>query len=142
MSEDRFLLARYWLDVSGQDLIVAEEYATRLPNVACFHAQQGAEKALKAAITTVYGDAPRTCVARELIEALTAAGLDVPQDVVDAAFGLDKYYAPTRYPDALGGASPATAFTAGDSTSAASAAQTVAIWCSRFLTNDVGAAGA
>lgn len=137
MSEDRFLLARYWLDVSGQDLIVAEEYVKRLPNVACFHAQQGAEKALKAAITTVYGDAPRTCVARELIESLTAAGLEVPPEVVEAAFGLDKYYAPTRYPDALGGASPATAFTNADSTSATAAAQLVAIWCSRFLTNEV-----
>jgi HEPN domain-containing protein len=72
MQSDRHLTARYWLETARDDLIVAGDYAERLPHIACFHAQQAAETALKAVLTELIGDAPRTHVAHELIAELTA----------------------------------------------------------------------
>jgi HEPN domain-containing protein len=133
MQFDRHLTARYWLETAREDLIVADDYAERLPHIACFHAQQAAEKALKAVLTDLIGDAPRTHVAHELIAELTAAAIEIPDEVAEAARGLDKYYAPTRYPDALGGAQPGHAFVRSDATNACFAAHAVVKWCAQTL---------
>jgi HEPN domain-containing protein len=69
-------------------------------NWACFKAHQAAEKALKALLWGA--GVPRTghalthllnYIEREL-------HLDLPRDVKDACLQLDKYYVPTRYPNA------------------------------------------
>jgi HEPN domain-containing protein len=133
MQSDRHITARYWLETATQDLLVADEYTKRLPHVACFHAQQGAEKALKAVLTEIIGDAPRTHVAYQLIQELTETNAVMPEDIADAARGLDKFYAPTRYPDALGGVNPLHAFSISDATNACAAARSVIAWCSKQL---------
>jgi HEPN domain-containing protein len=130
MQSDRHTTACYWLETAQQDLFVADDYAARLPHVACFHAQQGAEKALKAVLTEFSGDAPRTHIAYQLLEELTATNIAVPEEIAAAARGLDKFYAPTRYPDALGGVNPLHAFSIGDATNACAAARSVIDWCS------------
>jgi HEPN domain-containing protein len=137
MQPDRRLIAGYWLEAASGDLIVAEDYLKRLPHVACFHAQQAAEKALKAVVTDIIGDAPRTHVAHQLLIELNEAGVCVPEEIAEAARGLDKFYAPTRYPDALGGASPSHAFATTDASSAHNAAQKVVSWCSENVTDAV-----
>lgn len=129
MQPDRFALARYWLASADNDFVVAREYVKRIPTVACFHAQQGAEKALKALLVATCGDAPRTHVASELVAELDAADQAPPADVGADARSLDKYYAPTRYPDALGGGNPDTAFVEADAEAAISAADRVYSYC-------------
>ena len=136
MQPDRQRTASYWLKAACQDLIVAEDYTARLPHVACFHAQQAAEKALKAAITQIVGDAPRTHIAHQLVEELVAAEASIPDDLAGAARSLDKFYAPTRYPDALGGADPTCAFTAADALSACAAARDVVTWCATIVSEE------
>ena len=67
------------------DLRVAERLHDSAAHIACFHAQQGAEKAH--AIVRIFS----------AIDALTQT---VPPEIRDQAGALDKYYIPTRYPDA------------------------------------------
>ncbi|MBC5799207.1 MAG: HEPN domain-containing protein [Candidatus Eremiobacteraeota bacterium] len=55
MQRDRKQVARYWLAASRQDLRIADNYQATEPNVACFHAQQGCEKALQALLVQVAG---------------------------------------------------------------------------------------
>jgi HEPN domain-containing protein len=64
---------------------------------ACFHAQQSAEKALKALLLHREVSFPRTHVIETLLDLLQASGSDVPDDVNEAYF-LTQYAVQTRYP--------------------------------------------
>ena len=68
-----------------------------LPEDACFHAQQCAEKALKALLLQRGIDFPRTHVIEVLLDLLKAQGLDIPT-AVDEAFQLSEYAVQTRHP--------------------------------------------
>jgi len=75
----------------------------RLPDVlledACYHAQQCAEKALKALLIQRDTPFPRTHVVETLLDLLQASGMTVPADV-DEALVLTQYAVQTRYPGA------------------------------------------
>jgi len=73
---------------------------------AAFHAQQAAEKALKAACVIAIDDSPRPHVITHLLDELSNNEEIVGKEIFDAAAVLDRLYAPTRYPDALGGIDP------------------------------------
>lgn len=128
MQRDRKQVARYWLAASRQDLRIADNYQATEPNVACFHAQQGCEKALKALLVQVAGDIARSHVAAELVDELREAGVTISREVRAAAVGLDRYYATTRYPDAMGDADPTESFFETDAQAALSAATSVLEW--------------
>ena len=68
-----------------------------LPEDACFHAQQCAEKALKALLLQQEIDFPRTHVIEVLLDLLKVNGVDIPTGV-DEAFQLSEYAVQTRYP--------------------------------------------
>ncbi|MBC8333122.1 MAG: HEPN domain-containing protein [Anaerolineae bacterium] len=68
-----------------------------LPEDACFHAQQCAEKALKALLLQRGIDFPRTHVIEVLLDLLKVNGVDIPTGV-DEAFQLSEYAVQTRYP--------------------------------------------
>lgn len=68
-----------------------------LPEDACFHAQQCAEKALKALLLKRGIDFPRTHVIEVLLDLFKANGVDIPTGV-DEAFQLSGYAVQTRYP--------------------------------------------
>lgn len=130
MQSDRAALCAHWFASSDNDFVIARDYRVRIPSAACFHAQQGAEKALKALLVMLCGDAPRTHVASVLVGELEKSTI-VPDEIGLAAKSLDKYYAPTRYPDALGGGNPDSAFVARDADLALEAADAVAAFCRR-----------
>jgi len=68
-----------------------------LPEGACFHAQQSAEKALKALLLHRDIPFPRTHSIEVLLDLLKARGISIPNGV-DEAFVLSEYAIQTRYP--------------------------------------------
>jgi len=105
---------RRWLLQGEQDLNDAEfNLSGKRYNVACFLAQQSAEKALKAYLFSK---------GAEEVWGHSVAELCKDAQTFDPEFGqletvaapLDKYYIPTRYPNALPGGIPSKAFDEND----------------------------
>ena len=89
-----------WLQRARSDLALGEAALQTpgvLPEDACFHAQQCAEKALKGLLSGRGIPFPRTHVLEVLLDLLKAHGVHVP-DNVDEAFALSQYAVQTRYP--------------------------------------------
>lgn len=106
--------ASRWFRQSAMDLEDAKfAVSGKRYHLACFLAQQAAEKALKAFLyymgaETVWGHS-----VAELCH--DAAGLDPDfAELTGHSAPLDKYYIPTRYPNGLPGGIPSEAFSPGD----------------------------
>jgi len=116
-----------WLRHARSDLALARLAAARedvLPEQACFHAQQAAEKALKA---VHYLKGERLVFGHSALELLNRL-LPEHQELVilrEPARLLDRYYIPTRYPNGLPGGSPFESFQRGDLESALDMAERV-----------------
>ena len=99
-----------WLAAAQEDLAYARHAGSGgFHAPACFHAQQAAEKAVKA---LHYKSGARAVIGhnvRALIEEL-----DSPEPrleaLTDAARELDLFYLPTRYPNGLDAGTPGEAF--------------------------------
>jgi HEPN domain-containing protein len=109
---------RRWLLQAERDLDDAEfNLSGGRYNVACFLAQQSAEKALKAHLFSK---------GAEEVWGHSVAELCKDAQTFDPAFSqldpkaspLDKYYIPTRYPNALPGGIPSEAFDENDAKNA------------------------
>lgn len=128
--EDR---VRRWLDQAATDLAISIEVRERYAHQACFHAQQSAEKALKALLTRLSGGAIPTQQLERLMLTFVKLDIRVPDDVRADARSLDKFYVSTRYPDALGFADAALAYQPRDADAAIVSAERVRAWCDREL---------
>ncbi|GAC1300176.1 MAG: hypothetical protein NVSMB19_06250 [Vulcanimicrobiaceae bacterium] len=84
--------------------------------------QQAAEKAITGLLVMVCDDSPRSHLASVLVDELAGNVTTLSPEVAAAAKSLDEYYAPTRYPDALGGGNPDSAFIESDAVLAIEAA--------------------
>ncbi|MGQ9629683.1 MAG: HEPN domain-containing protein [bacterium] len=117
--------AKRWFAQAVQDLDDARfNRSGNRYNVACFLAQQSAEKALKAYLLLkgaeeVWGHS----VAELCVDAKDFDGKF--SSIEEKASLLDKYYTPTRYPDALPGGIPSKAYDEDDAKKAISIAQKV-----------------
>jgi len=92
--------AQAWLRRARSDLALGQaalRVPEALPEDACFHAQQCAEKALKALLVYKKKPFPRTHVLEYLLDLLKEAGVAVPPEI-DEAFQLTQYAVETRYP--------------------------------------------
>ncbi len=108
------------------DLAAAEQLrVTGYFEWAAFVAQQGGEKALKAVFQVRHGNV-RGYSLLELAQLLQDPAL--PQEVLDAARRLDRYYIQTRYPDSFAAGIPQDYFTAEDAASALTDAGTITRW--------------
>lgn len=94
-----------WLDFAREDLAMAKSALRQgIANQACFHAQQGVEKALKGFLRTKRESVPKTHALEELL--VLCRQIDPGfLKLQDACITLDQYYIPTRYPDVLPGSS-------------------------------------
>jgi HEPN domain-containing protein len=114
-----------WLRQAQQDMDDAQyAYDGNRFNLACFVAQQAAEKAIKGFLyakgrTLVLGHS----VAR-LCQEASAFHAEF-EDLRKRAAPLDKYYIPTRYPNGLPGGIPSEAFDQADADRALELAQHV-----------------
>ena len=96
--------AERWLYFARENLKMAElAMAEGIFNQACFHSQQCAEKALKAFHCVQNRPPPRTHLMADLIRMLDPNPFG--QIRVELLL-LDRFYIPTRYPDALPGSLP------------------------------------
>jgi HEPN domain-containing protein len=97
-----------WLNTARDDLRAARQLlAGDLFAHAAFACQQAAEKAVKA-VHFYFDSDPWGHSILRLLQALDA---DIMQDLFEQAKSLDKFYIPTRYPDALPGLIPSEAYT-------------------------------
>ncbi len=95
-----------WIFFADSDREAAKETCARgLYHVACFHAQQAAEKLLKACLSRREEAIRKTHSLQELYNDVLN---DFPalQEHYDNLIALDQYYIPTCYPDALPGSLP------------------------------------
>ena len=89
-----------WLLHAKSDLRYAQmgiQQSEILPHQVCFHAQQAAEKALKAVLLLSQIEFPLTHDIIELIDIYEIHGITLPEDFDDAAV-LTPYAVETRYP--------------------------------------------
>ncbi len=101
MQRDRFVVARTWLRSAERDASVARLILDAEPALAAFHAQQAAEKALKAVAVAASDDHPRTHATGTLVDELTSLGIAIEPELAAHARSLDLYYLAARYPDAV-----------------------------------------
>lgn len=118
-----------WTEQARRDLAAARYNAEGgHHNVACYLAQQAAEKALKAVLYAAGAETVLGHSASDL--AKSAATEDASLAVIAAAATrLDRYYIPTRYPNGLPGGIPADAFGADDAAHAIDDAEAVVRAC-------------
>lgn len=115
-----------WLAHAESDLNlarIAREQKGVLPEQACFHTQQAAEKALKAVLLFKGIDFPLVHDIEELLELAKQNGLALPQEVSDAGT-LTPYAVEARYPGHL------EEVTSADSDEAIHIAEAVFNWAS------------
>jgi HEPN domain-containing protein len=105
MQRDRKVVAASWLAAAERDLRGGHAMLAVEPSLAAFHAQQAAEKALKAMLVLVLDDHPRTHAATTLVRELIAYDPSMAALEADAS-ALDLYYLTSRYPDAVGDVDP------------------------------------
>ncbi len=97
-------IASRWLQFAEEDLKIAQlALEEKLYNQSCFHAQQCAEKALKALIAESGKTVPKT---HKLIDLLSEIKHHQIAQLRKSLQLLDRFYIPTRYPDALPGMPP------------------------------------
>jgi len=95
---------RGWLTFVAEDLKMAElALQEGIYNQACFHAEQCAEKSLKAMILSKGQMPPHT---HKLTDLLSLLPKNFHKSKREEIVLLDRFYIPTRYPDALPGTLP------------------------------------
>jgi len=93
-----------WIKFAEEDLKMAElALKEKMYNQTCFHSQQCVEKVLKGFIEYNGKISPHT---HKLADILPLPSTDIFEDLQDAIILLDRFYVPTRYPDALPGILP------------------------------------
>lgn len=120
--------ARAWLLYAGSDLSVVRAGPSSpgiLPETRCFHAQQAAEKAIKAVLTVRGVEFPRSHNIGELLD-LIPVNLPRPADLEQAVI-LTDYAVAARYP---GESEP---LTADDVAAAAELAALVVAWAEAIV---------
>jgi len=99
-------LADKWFVFANDDLkIINDVIKAGVYHLACFHAQQSAEKSLKGFIIFYKGELKKTHSLIELLNEAVKLNKDCDR-FREYCLTLDRYYIPTRYPDALPGSMP------------------------------------
>ena len=105
---ERFYMSKEnkWFIFADEDWIMAKRaLEDGIFNQTCFHSQQGVEKLLKGFLQDSKKKIPKT---HSLVELLNlCAGINSTlANIEEDCIKLDRYYIPTRYPDALPGTLP------------------------------------
>ena len=124
--------SRDWMEQAQADVRHARSDAEHgFNDWACFSAQQGAEKAVKAVFQKTGAEAWGHSVA-DLLQELSKAHA-VSGELIDAALELDKAYIPSRYPNAHPSGAPANLYTAEEARRLIGYAENIVTFCSNLL---------
>jgi len=122
-----------WLTQAQHDLRAAVlNRRESFPEIACFLAQQAAEKALRAFLV-VQGKQVITDHAVHLLARACAGYSSAFAALEESCRSLDQYYLPTRYPDSLPGGVPHEVYTDAQAREATNLAQQVLDLVARSL---------
>lgn len=133
MSDNRAFEAGRWLTQARHDLDSARLLSDHGRHAAaCFFAQQGAEKALKAYLYDRGAELVVGHSVARLCDEIARLTPELHERCREWAT-LDQYYIPTRYPDALPGGVPAEVYTATQATHALGLADDVVAEVERRL---------
>lgn len=122
-----------WLGQAEVDLAAARHLEERFGALACFHAQQAAEKALKAVL---YAAGERLVLGHSVSALGDAVEKHSPgyEPLRGEIAKLDRYYIPTRYPNGLPeGGDPSAVFDREDARTAIAVAAKAIDHARRFL---------
>ena len=102
MTKTRSDLIRAWCEKGRRDFITAQnallDTKEMFPDIICFHAQQAAEKYLKAYLVFLEQDFPKTHALEDLV--LIASSKDPTcRNIFTVACNLTPYAVEVRYPD-------------------------------------------
>jgi HEPN domain-containing protein len=119
-----------WLRQAEADLNHAELSAREGDyEWACFAAQQGAEKAVKALYLSLHGD-PWGHSLLVLLQSLPATvSPPVTGELLDSARVLDRYYIQARYPNGFAAGAPRDYFTSQDAGDALAHGKSIFAYC-------------
>ena len=127
--------AKRWLNTAIEDLRAAQVLQEGgLFSHACFLAQQCAEKALKAMWYLLDQDPWGHSVQRLVKEYPIPTHIPDPEDWLQRAALLDRYYIPTRYPNGLPDLTPGESYFAEDARQAIEQAQFFLKVCGQLFT--------
>lgn len=121
--------AKDWLDHAGSDLKMAKigmEFDV-FPSQICFHAQQAAEKALKAVLLHLKIDFPFVHDLEQLLTILENEKIIIPDEISNIGI-LTPYAVETRYPGDWG------EITAADIAAAIDLAEKTVHWAENYIT--------
>ncbi len=123
-----------WLFFAQEDLRVAEIiFSAEIYHQVCFHAQQCCEKALKACLAHQGVEPPRL---HQLSVLLSLLELDVNIELAADIVRLDRFYIPTRYPDAPVGSLSEGLPGMNDAEEAKATAQKTLDWAKRVISSN------
>ncbi len=124
--------AKDWLDQARRDLDLAR-HATggEYHEWACFAAQQAGDKAVKALVVALNGEARGHAIVA--IAAVLPERAQFSAELTDAARWLDRHYILTRYPNGFDRGAPRDYFTTADSNQAIDDADSVIRFCARHI---------
>ncbi len=93
-----------WIDFAGEDLKMAElAFEEQINNQVCFHFQQCVEKILKGFIIVQGKIHSQSHKLADILSKIEKSPFDEMREDI---LLLDRFYIPTRYPDALPGSLP------------------------------------
>ena len=122
-----------WIEQARMDLEAVRTIAGQgLWWIACFQAQQAAEKAVKAFL---YSSGERMVLGHSVAELVGRAASEDSSfgDLKPAGVQLDRFYIPTRYPNGLPGGIPAESYSEADAQSALQLAERVMAFVGKKL---------
>jgi len=97
MDRAKRVLVQFWIRKAHRDLTAAEKLATSLPDIAIYHCQQGAEKALKGLLILHDLDPGDTHNINSLVKAASAFKPELLTALKSAGY-LSQYNQTYRYP--------------------------------------------
>ncbi|MCS7113536.1 MAG: HEPN domain-containing protein [Candidatus Bathyarchaeota archaeon] len=102
----------------------------------CFHAQQAAEKAVKAILRGLH----KARTSRSILDLLREVSKDISisEDLLDYAKILDQYYIPPRYPNAFSEGTPSEYYTRRQAEEALRYAEEVVGFARRIVREGIG----
>lgn len=123
-----------WLFFADEDLRLAEvAFEEEIYHGACFHAQQAAEKAIKAYLLRKLGKVSKIHHLTGLLDLDFKIKKDF-LELIDGVEFLDQFYIPTRYPDAFPGSLPEGLPNQEDATKALGYAKEIVLFIKKKLT--------